>query len=268
MKLGDAVEFVKDGALYSGLLTGIYGDYTRVEGIKVTEARAPDGDKTYVCEVDPRLLRSAGEICLVTSSKKLSKAHEQDAGWDIWSAEGESWAVRKGVVTVVSTGLRLAIPPGWAGFLEPRSGLASKGIVVLGGTIDSGYDGEIKVCLSSLTDYVLESSGEPVKIVQIVFRKVDSIVFEGDVVGGERGENGFGSSGLVAEQPDSGDLQPDYDPVEAIMDYVTEGYDEREAILTGLTALGELELVYKADAALAAAKLKAKLSAIDAQGAD
>ncbi|MGH7333169.1 MAG: dUTP diphosphatase, partial [Candidatus Rokuibacteriota bacterium] len=75
-------------------------------------------------------------------------AHPDDAGLDLYAARPVS--VAPGGRVLVETGVAVAVPPGWAGFVLPRSGLAlDHGLTVLNapGLIDSGYRGEIKVLL-------------------------------------------------------------------------------------------------------------------------
>jgi dUTP pyrophosphatase len=102
---------------------------------------------------------------------------------------------------VVGTGLAVAIPPGHAGLVVPRSGLAaSAGISVVNapGLVDSGYRGEVKVILLN-TDGAATFAVEPgMRIAQLVIVPVPSVaVVEADSLpGSERGDGGFGSSGV------------------------------------------------------------------------
>lgn len=75
-------------------------------------------------------------------------AHDGDAGADLHTAEDVVLA--PGERRLVGTGLAVALPEGYAGFVHPRSGLAARvGLTVVNapGTVDAGYRGEIKVCL-------------------------------------------------------------------------------------------------------------------------
>lgn len=101
---------------------------------------------------------------------------------------------------LIPTGLRLHIPPGFEGQIRPRSGLAlEQGITVLNtpGTIDSDYRGEIKVLLINLSKqhyYVKPGT----RIAQIVFARyaVAHLIPVEDLEDSERGERGFGSTGV------------------------------------------------------------------------
>ena len=99
------------------------------------------------------------------------------------------------------TGIALALPEGYAGFIQPRSGLASKhGVTCLNspGLIDSGYRGELKVLLINTdpTNPFEVKRGE--RIAQLVIQKVEQANFieMDDLTQTERGDGGFGSTGV------------------------------------------------------------------------
>jgi dUTP pyrophosphatase len=118
---------------------------------------------------------------------------------DLQAAMTESVTLRPLERVVVSTGLALAIPPGWEGQVRPRSGLAAKrGITVINapGTIDSDYRGEIRVALVNLSSE--PATIEPLeRIAQIVFARHGTakleLVTELDETA--RGDGGYGSTG-------------------------------------------------------------------------
>jgi dUTP pyrophosphatase len=126
-----------------------------------------------------------------------AQAYDGDAGLDLAAAETVELA--PGERAVVGTGLAVAIPVGYAGFVQPRSGLAARhGISVVNspGLIDSGYRGEIRVVLLN-TDRVEPFSVEAgMRIAQLVVVPVPAVaVLETDELpGSERGVRGFGSS--------------------------------------------------------------------------
>ena len=124
-------------------------------------------------------------------------ARPGDAGLDLRASE--SARLEPGERRLVSTGLAVAIPPGYAGLVLPRSGLAmQKGVTVLNapGLIDSGYRGELKVLL-------INHGAEPVdiargeRIAQLVVQPVAEVkLVEVDrLPESERGAGGFGSTG-------------------------------------------------------------------------
>jgi dUTP pyrophosphatase len=127
-----------------------------------------------------------------------SYAHPGDAGLDLYSTENVT--LGPGDRAAVSTGIAVAIPTGYAGFVHARSGRALKqGLAVVNapGLIDSGYRGEIKVIVINLArshDIRIER-GE--KIAQLVVQAVASVELEEveELSVSERGEGGFGSTG-------------------------------------------------------------------------
>lgn len=131
-----------------------------------------------------------------------SYANYGDAGMDLYSTiDIELKPLQR---MLVPTGIAMAIPFGYAGFIHPRSGLAHKlGISVVNapGTIDAGYRGEIKVNLINLnmdTSVLLERG---TRIAQIVFQKVEKVWFTegGELPDSYRGQSGHGSTGLRSE---------------------------------------------------------------------
>ena len=124
-------------------------------------------------------------------------AYDGDAGLDL--AACESVTLEPGERAVVGTGLAVAIPPGYAGFVQPRSGLASRhGITIVNtpGLVDSGYRGELRVVLLN-TDRDESFTVEPgMRIAQLVVLPVPSIdlVEVDELPESERGVRGFGSS--------------------------------------------------------------------------
>ena len=126
-------------------------------------------------------------------------AKEGDAGADLVANENVMLPPAGGRA-LISTGIAIAIPEGYAGFVQPRSGLAAKhGVTCLNtpGLIDSGYRGELKVLLVN-TDP--EAPFEVVKgerIAQLVIQRVESVEFiEVEALSdSDRGSGGFGSTG-------------------------------------------------------------------------
>jgi dUTP pyrophosphatase len=126
-----------------------------------------------------------------------TRAYEGDAGLDLAACEGVT--LGPGERATVSTGVAVEIPEGYAGFVQPRSGLAARhgiGLVNSPGLIDSGYRGEIQVVLLN-TDRSAAFTVEPgMRIAQLVVVPVPSVrVVEAEELAvTERGSRGFGSS--------------------------------------------------------------------------
>jgi dUTP pyrophosphatase len=127
-----------------------------------------------------------------------SRAHEGDAGLDLYASEsahigpGERWQV--------PTGVAVEVPPGHAGLVLPRSGLAKRhGISLVNspGLIDSGYRGEIKVLLLNNDPAEVFRIEPGDRIAQLVITPVvlPEPVEAESLSDSERGEGGFGSSG-------------------------------------------------------------------------
>jgi len=127
-------------------------------------------------------------------------AKSGDAGADLCSSE--NILIEPGERALVSTGISIALPEGFAAFVHPRSGLAIKhgvGIVNAPGTIDAGYRGEIKVIVINhdLTSHFEIKRGD--RIAQLVIQRVEQAEFcEVDTLPeSDRGAGGFGSTGVA-----------------------------------------------------------------------
>ena len=134
-----------------------------------------------------------------------------DAGADLSLAEDVELAPLQRAL--VGTGVAVAIPEGYAGFVHPRSGLAHRvglSLVNAPGTIDAGYRGEIKVNLVNLdpTTPVRLHRGD--RIAQLVVQPVVRARFlpVEELPGSARGGGGHGSTGGSAHQPDPVGAQP------------------------------------------------------------
>ncbi len=132
--------------------------------------------------------------------KAPSYATEGDAGADLVAAEAMTLPAGGGRA-LVPTGMAIAIPQGYAGFIQPRSGLALRhGVTCLNtpGLIDSGYRGELKVLLINTdpTESFQIERGD--RIAQLVLQKVEQADFVDveDLGDSERGAGGFGSTGV------------------------------------------------------------------------
>ena len=126
-------------------------------------------------------------------------AHAGDAGIDL-IARCEVTLAAGGGRALVPTGVAVAIPPGYAGFVQPRSGLALKhGVTCLNtpGLVDSGYRGELKVLLVNTDPARPFTVERGQRIAQLVVQAVEHVrlVEVEDLEPSDRGESGFGSTG-------------------------------------------------------------------------
>ena len=125
------------------------------------------------------------------------RAYSGDAGLDLTACERVE--LRPGERALVGTGVAVAIPSGYAGFVQPRSGLAARhGISVVNspGLVDSGYRGELRVVLLN-TDphepFVVEPGTRIAQLVVLAVPEVELLEVE-ELPVSERGVRGFGSS--------------------------------------------------------------------------
>ena len=124
-----------------------------------------------------------------------SKANESDAGWDLYASEDA--IIEPSETALVSTDIAMAIPDNYVGLIWDRSGMAVKRKVHrFAGVIDSGYRGEVKVCLwNSSTEHCIINKGD--RIAQILFQPAPPLplIEVQNLDRTERGSKGFGSSG-------------------------------------------------------------------------
>jgi len=129
-------------------------------------------------------------------------ATEGDAGADLVAAEPLTLAPGGGR-GLVATGAAIAIPEGYAGFVQPRSGLALRhGVTCLNtpGLIDSGYRGELKVLLVNTDPSEAFEIQRGDRIAQLVIQRVEHAQFVevDELPDSVRGEGGFGSTGVAS----------------------------------------------------------------------
>ena len=162
--------------------------------------------------VRPAWIPPTNDNDMVIKVKKLTctaivptKSRKSDAGYDLYA--DENFTLRPEETILISTGIALAIPDGYAGLIWDRSGLGSKGIHRHAGVVDSSYRGEIKVALSNsrfgndwglhgdLDNTYFITKGD--RIAQILFQKVPhfELVETEELDDTDRGSSGFGSSG-------------------------------------------------------------------------
>jgi dUTP pyrophosphatase len=168
-------------------------------------AKDKNGTLTYDATKKRVIYRSkniiTGKIvqCVHVKVKKLDPnaklpeyAHPGDAGADLFAFG--SYSLPSLCRIVVRTGIALAISEEHVGLIWDKSGLAAKnGITVLAGVVDSGYRGEIKVCLFNTTeeDFLVESGS---KVAQLLVQKVDYASFSevAELDSTDRGIDGVG----------------------------------------------------------------------------
>jgi dUTP pyrophosphatase len=127
-----------------------------------------------------------------------ARAHDDDAGLDLRAVEGVT--IEPGERASVGTGIAVAIPPGHAGLVVPRSGLAARhgiSLVNAPGLIDAGYRGEIRVLLWNGDRHEPFAVAPGDRIAQLVLVRVEGLALEevAELDETTRGEGGFGSTG-------------------------------------------------------------------------
>jgi dUTP pyrophosphatase len=129
------------------------------------------------------------------------RAHDDDAGYDLHALHAAR--LEPGAREKVGTGIAIELPPGHAGLVLPRSGLAARhGIALVNapGLIDAGYRGELQVLLLNTDrDSAFEiAAGDRIAQLVVVAIATPEVVEVDALAATERGEGGFGSSGVGA----------------------------------------------------------------------
>ncbi len=140
--------------------------------------------------VKPKLLAEK----ISPDAKLPQQAHTGDAGYDLFAAD--YYSITPYGQALVATGIKLAIPDNHVGLIWDKSGLANQGITTMGGVIDSGYRGEIKIVVKNLSEDIFNIvPGQ--KIAQILIQPVIFPELEEKIITDEtsRQTSAFGSSG-------------------------------------------------------------------------
>lgn len=124
------------------------------------------------------------------------RAHEWDAGFDLRLPKGTCIYIPGQYSITIDTGVHFEIPEGYVGMIKSKSGLNVKDGITVEGVVDAGYTGSV-VCKLYNHSYDLKYFNEGDKIAQIVFMPIPKVELNrvNEIAGGERGDNGFGSSG-------------------------------------------------------------------------
>jgi dUTP pyrophosphatase len=179
---------------------GLQVDSKQVGSVLVTDPCAsPDGPDSTV--------DAAFEVAVKVLDDGLplpAYAHPGDAGADLCSAVEVT--IAPGERVLVPTGVAIALPPGHAGFVHPRSGLAARhgiSIVNAPGTVDEGYRGEILVNLVNLDRDASFTVRRGDRIAQLVVQRVERPAFVrvDSLTETSRGDTGHGSTGGFGAAP-------------------------------------------------------------------
>ena len=134
------------------------------------------------------------KVKLKLNAKAPTRAHDTDAGLDLYAMHGG--LVRAHQTATFNTGVHVELPRGTAGILMPKSGMMTHHDLLTFGIVDEGYTGEILVHIFNCggTDYSV-SPGDKISQMLIVPVLYEPVEIVDSINGGDRGENGFGSSG-------------------------------------------------------------------------
>lgn len=125
-----------------------------------------------------------------------TRATSESIGYDLYSAKSKT--IKSKSIEIFSTGIQIILPPSCYGRIAPRSGLSIVGIDVLAGVIDRDYTGDIQVVLinHSLQDLHINVGDRIAQLICEVALTPNVIEFSGDLDETQRGEFGFGSTGV------------------------------------------------------------------------
>lgn len=128
------------------------------------------------------------------AAKAPSRAHSTDAGLDLYAMHGG--LVRAHQAATFHTGTHVELPHGTVGILMPKSGMMTRHDLLTFGIVDEGYTGEVLVHIFNCggDDYSVKA-GDKVSQMLIVPVLYESVEIVDEINGGERGANGFGSTG-------------------------------------------------------------------------
>jgi len=133
-------------------------------------------------------------IAIDEGAKKPTRAHDNDAGLDLYAAEDK--VIFANSFDTVETGIHIEIPEGYVGLLTSKSGLMRYNGVTCRGTIDPGYTGSVKAIIFNHGGQMVQvKAGEKITQMVIVPCITPSLEVVDELPETERGNNGFGSTG-------------------------------------------------------------------------
>lgn len=134
------------------------------------------------------------KVKLDSGAKLPTRAFKTDAGLDLYAMHGG--LVRARQAATFNTGVHVQLPRGTAGILMPKSGMMTRHDLLTFGIVDEGYTGEILVHIFNCgeDDYNV-TAGDKISQMLIVPVMYEPVEIVDEISGGERGENGFGSTG-------------------------------------------------------------------------
>jgi dUTP pyrophosphatase len=124
-----------------------------------------------------------------------TRAHPEDAGLDLYARA--PFTVGRGKQVRVGLGIAVGIPPGRVGLIRDRSGLAARGLHVLGGVVDAGYAGEVAVVIKNLSpaDHAFERRDRVAQLLVVPVDLPEPVPVD-ELPLSARGDGGWGSTGV------------------------------------------------------------------------
>jgi dUTP pyrophosphatase len=148
--------------------------------------------------IQPERIKNAETILKInrlhTDAKIPTRGHASDAGLDLYSVE--NYSIYPDEISTIHTGIKIAVPQGFAGLIWDKSSLARQGLKTMGGVIDCDYRGEIQIIVKNLSDDIINiTNGQ--KIAQMLIQKITYPIISEEIIDNSttRGVNGFGSTG-------------------------------------------------------------------------
>lgn len=137
------------------------------------------------------------QIKLLNKGCTPSKAHTDDAGFDLRANIKERISIGQFSTVKVPTGICVAVPTGYVGFVLPRGGHASKGITVETPPIDTGYTGEVFALVTNncAVPYHMQPFERFCQLVIMPLAQIDTLEFVNDLPKSERGNGALNSTG-------------------------------------------------------------------------
>ncbi|MBU4347391.1 dUTP diphosphatase [Candidatus Parcubacteria bacterium] len=174
-----------------------------------TQKLAPDfkwlHEQQIINQKSPAAHRAEGQAKIINQkliiqrlspiAKLPTRARQSDAGLDLYSAD--YYSLFPGERAIIKTGIKMAIPDGFAGLIWDKGGIARDGIHTMAGVVDAGFRGEVTVNLINLSQDIYNiAPGQ--KVAQLLIQKIElpDVVEEDIIDATDRGEGCFGSTGM------------------------------------------------------------------------
>lgn len=139
---------------------------------------------------------------LTPNAKAPRKEHDGDAGWDLFYCGATPFKILPESTKVVPTGIALCVDQPFVAIIKEKSGLSTMGISVHAGVIDSGYRGEVCVVIHNRNqrgyrEYTIDPGQKIAQVILVPVVMSKEVIELDELPDTARGDNGFGSTGLV-----------------------------------------------------------------------